>query len=191
MRGYLLPVALSAVVLLAGCGGPTAPAPAEGASFNDSALGGLIDAPTAAAAPATARKATFGEAVDAYDSEGKRVGTMTVAGPGKTYAKEPGEFGSTPSNGQFIIYQISAQADAGNTGAWTSHVYDFYVRTTEGDRYDASVLTEAKPTFQGGSLNAGERQRGNIGFDVPKGQSYTLVYAPGLMASAQAEWPTT
>ena len=98
----------------------------------------------------------------------------------KLLTKTPGEFPDVPENKYFAVFSISARA----AKTFDINPYDFYVRGDDGAHYDGAFAS-VEPDLHPVTLNAGEKVKGNVVFDIPSKHA-TLVYAPG--SSALSEW---
>ena len=85
-----------------------------------------------------------------------------------------GALGTEPDNGKFVIFDvtISNYTDESET---ISTLLQFELQGSDYKKYDIALFAETDTTL-GGTLSAGGKMRGEIAFDVPVLDSYTLIY---------------
>ena len=205
-----------AALALAGCGGGTTAtnsgqaAPAMSPSTASSSTMPGNAAPSSATPTATPTATPFTPTPEASPSQTRRgataatwgdtltvtlagadTGEITVIEKPKAFRKEPGEFGSESEEGTFVLYTLTMQALDTAPDVWSVSPFDFYVRDEDGNRYEPSYSSAFErildaSMLESAELNAGERQKGFLSFDVPSARGLTFVYAPS--GRAIGEW---
>jgi Domain of unknown function (DUF4352) len=89
---------------------------------------------------------------------------VTVAKP-KQYAKEPGEFGSKPEKGVFLVLDVTVVSKEGTYGA---NPFNFKFVAKDGTASEIAIAVAFKPQLDATDLSAGQKVAGKIVFDVPK-----------------------
>lgn len=122
-----------------------------------------------------------------YSEDGEPVGTITVE-TAETLAAAPDEYSDPPVNGVFLT--VSVVATALDANLYDVNPWDFYVRDTNGNRWDLGSGNGyyRDDGLDATTLNGGETVRGTISFDVPP-EATQLVYAP--MQRAIGVWDLT
>ncbi len=111
-------------------------------------------------------------------------GLITVSSPKVWRKPSNAELGSKPKYGRFLRVTVSA---ASTTGVFGVNPFEFTIVDGEGTRYqmgEGSAMTEfADDSLSDADLNPGEKIKGTIVFDVPRGP-LTLAYAPASQTLA-------
>jgi hypothetical protein len=154
--------------------------------------------PTAAATTSAATTAPeddgpivgkVGTALPLQWTEGGKVsatGSVTV-NSAKRVAEFKGDYTTdTPKKGVYLVVDISYALETGSTDY---NPYDWSVRDAEGHEYREAFVTQddANEPLHSGTLTKGQKARGVIYFDIPKG-AVTLEYSVGY-GDAGAQWP--
>lgn len=118
-----------------------------------------------ASAAAHRQNASIGQAIHITDSSGL---SADVTLEGVTYATAgTGAIAQPPQNGQYAVADVLVQD---NAGQYPFNPLYFKYQTSDGTTYDSfsgnSVTAGFDPTLSSGTLNAGQKTRGNIVFDV-------------------------
>jgi hypothetical protein len=106
--------------------------------------------------------------------------TLTIKAPVKDASF--GEGYPVPGHGQMVSFYVSIKSD--NDGL-DYNEWDFYVREVNGAHDDPGY--GKTPSFNSGTLRAGEPVSGYITFDASV--HGTLVYAPAFSGISAGEWP--
>lgn len=127
--------------------------------------------------PSGATHAAFSRPVNLGDA------TITVSAP--TFAeREPGTLGAPAGNGVYAVFTVTYHA----ARSWVQHGgADFYVRGHDGTHYPDVFAPGFAPMLHGATMNADERSRGAVVFDVPTRHG-VLVLAPRDGDRALSEW---
>ncbi len=140
------------------------------------------EAAAKAALAAAAEPARFPVGYKTTITEGAvEVGNLTVEDvtrssvPTGKYAK----YADGPEYGEFTVVTLRAE---GLDNGWSINPYEFYLRGSDGTRYEPNggnviMGMDLDRSFDGGSINAGEQVVGTIAFDAAPG-SAELVYDP-------------
>lgn len=94
----------------------------------------------------------------------KTVVDVTVANA-KQYAKEPGEFGSKPEKGVFLVLDVTV---ACKQGTYHANPFNFKFVAKDGTVSEGAFTTGFKPELHATDLSGGQKTAGKIVFDVPK-----------------------
>jgi hypothetical protein len=189
--------AAAAAVLLAGllaaCGGTTAhhassrstsavtqpTAPADTLPVDTSPPDTAADdsAPATAAAGQTINLST-----DAGDSVDVTLGKVAF------WRRGGGDDPTGPQYARFLVVKATLQA---TSGSFDYNADDFYVRMGDGQRYDQGggnvcCSNDFGQQLQYGTLHAGQRVKGVLVFDIPRGHG-AIVYGTGRQDDV-AEW---
>jgi hypothetical protein len=89
---------------------------------------------------------------------------VTVAKP-KQYTKEPGEFGSRPEKGVFLVLDVTVVC---KQGTYHANPYNFKFVAKDGTASEIALAVSFKPALNAIDLSAGQKVAGKIVFDVPK-----------------------
>jgi hypothetical protein len=170
-------VSLVLLFLLAGCGSTSTSSPATTVPVTPSAAAAT---PTPTGVGATV--GSVGERFDCTGANGERWSLQLVSV--KDYVGPHGSMSLAPVNGEYVVADISVIVTAGTYNA--NPLYFSYqtadARTytmADGHAFDA----EFKPSFQAMTLSAGQRLRGFVVFDVPKGSGASI-----LINDSGAQW---
>ena len=127
--------------------------------------GDAQDVATAESGAKTTAKAKLGQTVTlTNDSLGdKTVVDVTVANA-KQYAKEPGDFGSEPENGTFLVLDVTAVCKG---GSYHVNPFNFKFVAKDGTVTEGAFVS-FKPDLRATDLSKGQKAAGKIAFDVPK-----------------------
>jgi hypothetical protein len=80
-----------------------------------------------------------------------------------------GHYASDPENGAYLVLDVTV---VGTAGKLSYNPFYFKAKAADGSEYDTSVGSDGYfPALQSGDLAAGERARGLVTFDVPKGKT--------------------
>ncbi len=165
----------------------TAISPAAPAAVNPAGFTPPASAPPDSAPPAE-NPAMVGAVGDtaAISQDGHDAATITITGI-STAKVEPGEFGATPDRGMFLIVKVTAK---GTGAAVDVNPLDFHVTGADGTHYeDPSYSTAWGPSFEAGTLTAGEHISGTLVYDVNTAAKHgKLVYAPNFNGEPVATW---
>jgi len=95
--------------------------------------------------------------------------TITVSNS-KTYTKEPGDYGSKPKNGIFLVVNVAAQVAAGGTGSYHLNPFNFGFVAGDGTVYDygSGMLATFPNDLDSADLQAGQKKSGTVVFDIKK-----------------------
>lgn len=161
---------------------PTAAAPQSAPSTSIATIGGdPINLTTSPPPENSEGKGRPGDTATITEG-GERVGTVRVITV-KSYPRGFSDY-DRPKNGQYLSVDITVEAIS---EGFDINPFDFFVRTPDGRRFDPTVAYEApEPSLDYSELNPGEKIRGYVTFDVPRGHG-EVVYAPqnrGLFAWA-------
>jgi hypothetical protein len=94
----------------------------------------------------------------------KTAASVTVANP-KTYTVEPGEYGSKPEKGVYLVVDVAV---VGKEGAYNANPYNFKFVAADGSVTEQAFVSNFKPALNSVDLNAGQKTNGKMAFDVPK-----------------------
>lgn len=185
--GALSVVGIAAAVVLsaAGCGSGdkiAAPKPSNSSTPSSSLSPSPVYSPSPSPSPTGPAQQEFGSPSTA--TSGSATANITVAGP--TFAtRDPGfstpDYGK-PKNGVYAVFSVSA---VGVSGSFPISETSFYVRVSDGTRYQQTSTIGFGSDLNSTNLGPQEPIKGNIVFDLPA-RTGTLVYAPGL--TALGEW---
>jgi hypothetical protein len=89
---------------------------------------------------------------------------VTVAKPTQ-YAKEPGDFGSKPEHGVFLVLDVTVVCDE---GTYHANPFNFKFVASDGTVSEGAFTVGFKPSLNATDLSAGQKVAGKIVFDVPK-----------------------
>jgi methionine-rich copper-binding protein CopC len=89
---------------------------------------------------------------------------VTVAKP-KQYAKEPGEFGSKPEKGVFLVVDVTVVC---KEGTYSANPFNFKFVAKDGTASEGAFTASFKPALNATDLSAGQKVAGKIVFDIPK-----------------------
>lgn len=142
------------------------------------ANGGTVPLASSPGASAPAAPGAVGQAVAvSWGSSGKANVTVNEA---KAW---PGDQYVPPKNGTYVALDVTIEATAGkvsyNPLYWSA-------RDADGHEYNFGVFAP-EPTLKSGELAAGEKVRGWIAFDVPKGSALT-VFLDDVLSGHVATW---
>jgi methionine-rich copper-binding protein CopC len=94
----------------------------------------------------------------------KTVVDVTVANA-KQYAKEPGEFGSKPEKGVFLVLDVTVVC---KQGTYHANPFNFKFVAKDGTVFEGAFTIGFKPELHATDLAAGQKTTGKIVFDVSK-----------------------
>jgi Domain of unknown function (DUF4352) len=123
------------------------------------------------AAPAGPTTVAMGQPVDVaideieFDQDATYA-TVTLANP-TTAEVEPGEFGTEPTNGLFLVVDAHVVVHPNSEGAYATSESDFNFVGGDGSVYEIGYATEFGPTLGYHSLSAGQQVTGKLIFDIP------------------------
>ena len=89
---------------------------------------------------------------------------VTVAKP-KQYTKEPGEFGSKPDKGVFLVLDVTVVC---KEGTYSANPFNFKFVAKDGTASEIAITVAFKPQLDATDLSAGQKVTGKIAFDIPK-----------------------
>lgn len=118
--------------------------------------------------------------------DGSEAGTLTVTKV-STAAVEPGEFGSSPERGMFLVVHLSA---AGTGVPFDVNPFEFSVTGSDRTHYEDATYSSAwGPEFSDTTLNTGEHTKGTLVFDVSNTAKHgKVIYAPNYDGVPLATW---
>ena len=183
-RTAIVGVAIAAVALTAGCGTGDKITAAKPASYPSSSP--TYSPPptysTPSSSPTAPDQMDFGSVATATSNNA--TANIWITAP--TFAtRDPGfstaDYGK-PKNGVYAVFSISA---VGVSGSFAIGAMSFYVRGSDGTRYQETTTLGFGSDLSYSNLGPQEPIKGNVVFDLPS-RAGTLVYAPGL--SALGEW---
>lgn len=118
--------------------------------------------------------------------DGSAAGTLTVTKV-STAVVEPGEFGSSPDRGLFLIVHLGA---VGTGVPFDVNAFEFSVTGSDGTHYEDATFSGAwGPEFSGTTLNSGEHSNGTLVFDVSRTAKHgKVIYAPNYDGVPVATW---
>jgi protein-disulfide isomerase len=164
MKKTLLAVPLL-VLALAGCSAVSAAPASTGSST-----------PTASA-PSAPKVAGVGAPVTIKQSGGSSTVTIQAATYGATIPADP--LNTTPTAGGFLILDVEWDGTQGST-----MVNPLYVTVTDANGRSGS-LTLTTPSMLGSTtISAGEKARGNVGFDISNAGPYTVKITDTMLQEA-------
>jgi methionine-rich copper-binding protein CopC len=119
---------------------------------------------SATAAPSTA-VAAVGQTVNlSYDGlSDKTAVEVTVANP-KQYKVEPGEFGSKPEHGVFLVLDVTVVC---KQGSYDANPFDFKFVAQDGTVSEGAITASFDPALHATGLSTGQKVAGKIVFDIP------------------------
>jgi len=105
----------------------------------------------------------------------------------QTATVEPGELGSTPSRGLYVVFYVKA---VGAQGSMDVSPYDFYQVSADGAHVSDTAYAPAWGTeLDTATLQPGENITGVLVYDVsPKGAHGKLVYSPLMATRPIGQW---
>ncbi len=167
--------------------------PAASSSSVDSYPTGIVSSdPPSPTEPAGPQTLAIGEGLSVSSTPDEEdqgaAGSATIKVTKVFTAKvEPGEFGSKPDHGLFVVVRVLA---TGESGAVDFNPLDFYLSTSEGDHYEDPTYSDAwGPDFSSGTVHGGERLRGTIVYDVSKtARTGAVYYSPNRDEQPLATW---
>ena len=137
----------------------------SGSGHTKSTVGGGAGQGVATATQAKTATAKIGQTVT-LTSEG--LGDKAVVSVGlsnaKQYAKEPGEFGSKPDHGVYLVIDVAVVC---KQGTYFASPANFKFVAKDGTASDVA-FAEFKPTLDTINLSVGQKTSGKIVFDVSK-----------------------
>lgn len=89
---------------------------------------------------------------------------ITVANP-KQYAKEPGDFGSKPEHGVFLVLDVTVVC---TEGTYSANPFNFTFVAKDGTVSEGAFTVNFKPSLNATDLSTGQKVAGKIAFDLPK-----------------------
>jgi hypothetical protein len=92
---------------------------------------------------------------------------------------QPGQYDSKAENGRYIQVVISAKS---TSGTFSINPFDFALVDNEGQEYDQTYVTAKGPDLNARDLHVGQKAKGSIIYDAPKG-ALTLAYRGGGFSS--------
>jgi hypothetical protein len=148
---------------------PTLPEATSGSGTSSSA--GVASGPAPSGGTSlNLRPGTAARVAGRSYSDGDYVQSMTVTSVTFSTAKQT-SYGDPPSNGQYVIADITIQE---TSGKHSYNPYYFKVQTPDGSKYDCVTIGGAEPSLDSGTLLAGQRVRGKITCDAPRGRGAIL-----------------
>ena len=105
--------------------------------------------------------------------------TYTVSAPTLSYGDDDY---TTPKHGQYVTFSVTITAA---TDGVDYNSYMWEARDATGAHYNTAVFGP-EPTFDSGTLHAGEKVRGNLTFDMPT--HGTLAFSASAFGAATSEW---
>jgi len=119
---------------------------------------------SAAAAPSTAVAAAGQTVTLTYDVlSDKTAVEVTVANP-KQYKVEPGEFGSKPEHGVFLVLDVTVVC---KQGTYDANPFNFKFVAQDGTVSEGAFTASFDPQLHATNLSAGQKVAGKIAFDIP------------------------
>jgi len=119
---------------------------------------------TAAAQKATTAKVGQTVTLSSDVLDDKTVIAVTVANA-KQYSKEPGEFGSKPEHGVFLVLNVTVVC---KEGTYSANPFNFKFVAKDGTVSEGAITGGFDPQMDLTDLAAGQKVAGKIVFDVPK-----------------------
>ncbi|MFC7483021.1 DUF4352 domain-containing protein [Luedemannella flava] len=89
---------------------------------------------------------------------------ITVANP-KQFAVEPGDFGSKPDHGVFVVFNVTVVC---KQGTYSANPFNFKFVAKDGTVSEGALTVNFKPALNATDLSSGQKVAGKIVFDVPK-----------------------
>jgi hypothetical protein len=147
--------ALATFGLACGAGGGTS-----------SSVGGDGQAGPSAAPEKTTTTATVGQTVTlARDLLGDKTTVDVTVANATQFTREPGDYGSKPEHGVFLVLDVTVVCKAGTYGA---NPFNFKFVAKDGTVSEGALTVSFKPALNLTDLSAGQKVAGKIVFDVPK-----------------------
>ncbi|GAA1601933.1 DUF4352 domain-containing protein [Catellatospora bangladeshensis] len=94
----------------------------------------------------------------------KSVVEVTVANA-KQHSKEPGEYGSKPEHGVFLVLDVTVVC---KDGTYHANPFNFKFVAKDGTVSEGAFSVGFKPDLNATDLSSGQKVAGKIVFDVPK-----------------------
>lgn len=137
-----------------------------GGSGTKSSVSGGHGTGVKTAAPEKATTAKVGQTVTltSNDLGDKTVVEVTVANA-KQYSKEPGDFGSKPEHGVFLVLNVTALC---KEGTYSPNPLNFKFVAKDGAVSEGAFSGAFNPQLEATDLAAGQKASGKIVFDVSK-----------------------
>ncbi len=89
---------------------------------------------------------------------------VTVASP-KQYSKEPGDFGSTPEHGLYLVLDVTVVC---KQGTYSANPFNFKFVAKDGTVSEGAMTVSFTPALNATDLSAGQKVAGKIAYDIPK-----------------------
>lgn len=99
---------------------------------------------------------------------------------------EPGGEFDNPDNDQFLVVNLTAE-NTTDTEQTVSSVMNVELKDAEGYSYNTTIMLEGVKAQFDGSVEAGGKLRGEIPFDVPNSDEYSLSFS-NPFKSGKAIW---
>ncbi|GAA1796732.1 hypothetical protein GCM10009682_18020 [Luedemannella flava] len=148
--------ALAALTLACSSGGGT----------TSSVSGGEEQSAPAEAKEKTTTTAKVGQKVTlTSDILGEKTVVEVTVANAKQYKVEPGDFGSKPEHGVFLVLDVTVVC---KDGTYHANPFNFKFVAKDGTVAEIALTIGFKPTMSAADLSAGQKTNGKIVFDVPK-----------------------
>ena len=128
--------------------------------------GGNAQAVKTATPEKTSTTATVGQTVTlTRDSLGQKTTVEVTVANATQYAKEPGDYGSKPEHGVFVVLDVTVVC---KEGTYSANPFNFKLVAKDGTVSEGAFTAGFKPALHVTELAAGQKVAGKIAFDVPK-----------------------
>jgi hypothetical protein len=182
-----LVIATAVALALAGCAGSTTASKAESSnstSPTSAAEATPADEPTiedSSPEPSGVPTGKVGDTLEITTGDGNGEITLT-----QVKVVRPGQYDTKAENGRYIQIVLTARSTSNN---FSINPFDFALVDDEGSEYDQTFISAAKGAdLKARTLHEGQRTKGSILYDAPKGALILAYRGGGFGAEDVGAW---